>query len=340
MKDVSVPIVRTSERSDFMRCEQKWQWAYVDRLRGRVSRAPLVFGDLIHRSLAEYYLPETSNRRSSKEKPKRGAHPCKTFEKIYRAEDHDFGWGDSDHYVDAFDLGMEMLTNYIDEYGLDSNLYIIAPEMPFQVPIYGSPSGKKQVIAYYVGTLDALMRYLPTGQYGFLETKTAKTISKTHLGFDEQAGSYWTYGPQFLRHRGYLRRDEDIDFIMYNFLRKGFSDKRPENENGQKLNKDGTISKTQPSPLFGRHVVRRAMHERRMLHQRVTQQIIEMDKIRVGKREPIKSILNGCVGMYSCQFREMCELQETGDDWEGYRDATMDTWEPYEIHDRSDDGLA
>lgn len=342
------PKVRTSERTNLMRCEQQWYWAYVERLKAKGIAPPLVFGDLIHRALAEFYIPETSERRNSKQKPKRGPHPVQTFQTIYRKEGHDFGWGKEDNFVDAYDMGTEMLTNYIDFYGLDPNVYIISPEIPFQVPI----RVKGRTIAIYVGTCDALMRYLPTWQLGFLETKTAKGLSTDHLGFDEQAGSYWTYGPSLLRKMGLLKKGEDVDFIMYNFLKKAWKDTRTQNEKGQYLNLPtkaekkmfgedypGSVSKRQPGPLFHRHIVRRAMHERHSLHERVVRQVQLMDELRTGKRKPMKSILNGCSGMYRCQFREMCELHETGDDWEGYKKMAMTTWEPYEVHEgMRDDG--
>lgn len=331
----AVPVkIRTSERTALMRCEQRWYWAYVDLLKPLARSAPLTFGDLVHQALAGWYLPEPP--RSKREKPKRGPHPAATFLDIYDRGQFDFGWGDTDHYVDARERGEEMLVNYVEFWGDDRRYRIVAPEIPFQIPIVHN----KRTIATYVGTCDALMQDLETGQYGFLETKTAKSISTVHLSFDEQAGSYWTYGPALLRKMGLLQHDEDVDFILYNFLRKGAKDPRPVDDMGRALNKNGTVSKQQPAPLFSRKPVRRAMHERKMLHKRVIAQAAIMADLRSGKREPIKSVLNGCAGMYKCEFRDMCEIHEQGGDWEEFRDLTMETWEPYEIHEGRDDNEA
>lgn len=329
----AVPVkIRTSERSALMRCEQKWYWGYVDLLKSIAPAPPLTFGDLIHQALAAWYIPE--GKRTKRERPKRGPHPAQTFLSIYDGNEYDFGWGDTDHWVDARERGEEMLVNYVDYWKLDNQFRVVAPEMPFQIPLVTN----RRTIATYVGTVDALLEDLETGQYGFLETKTAKSIRTDHLTMDEQAGSYWTYGPQVLHKMGILKPDEDVDFIMYNFLRKAGKDPRPTNAMGQYLNKDGkTVSKNQPAPLFARKLVRRSMHERKMLHQRVIAQAKVMEDLRTGRRAPIKSILNGCAGMYRCEYREMCELHEIGGDWEEYRDALFEVWSPYEVHEGRDE---
>jgi hypothetical protein len=35
-----------------------------------------------------------------------------------------------------------------------------------------------------------------------------------------------------------------------------------------------------------------------------------------------------------CQFRDMCELHETGNDWESFKHHAFGTWTPYEAHER------
>ena len=34
-----------------------------------------------------------------------------------------------------------------------------------------------------------------------------------------------------------------------------------------------------------------------------------------------------------CEFRDMCELHETGNDWEMFKEATYGNWDPYSDHE-------
>jgi hypothetical protein len=330
-----LPLVRTSERTELIRCHQKWWWSYVDALKPADRNIHFSFGDLTHQSLAAFYIPEKSRRG---DKPKRGPHPVKTFNALYDAlEEQGLAFSmkadadeDDEKWGDARALGVAMLENYIDQYGMDERYFIVAPEVPFQIVIDDPATGKP--LCLYVGQLDGVARDLETGHLGFLEHKTAKTIVITHLTLDEQAGTYWALGPQWLRSKGWLKPDEHMDFILYNFLRKGFKDDRPTNEHGQALNLDGKVSKRQPAPLFKRQLVYRAGYESEMLIDRIIEHAKIMNELRSGKRPVIKSPLNGCVGMLGCQWREMCELHETGANWEAYRDLTTNHWDPYEAH--------
>lgn len=331
--------VRTSERTTFARCEFRWWLAYCLRLRPREVAVPLKFGDLIHRALAEYYKPEA--RRLPGKKSQRGPHPAVTFNEIYdeleasgqafkmkaNVDEDDPKWGD------ARSLGTHMLENYIERWGDDRQFRVISPEMPFQVKVRGV-NGK---VFMYVGTLDGLVEDLNTGKLLFFEHKTAATISTEHLMMDEQAGSYWAFGPEFLRTRGFLGQRESIDGVLYNFLRKGFKDDRPTDDEGRALNKDGTVSKRQPAPLFKRQMIYRSSLDAEQLVERVRQQEEQMRQIREGERKPIKSILQGCTGMFGCPFRDVCEIHETGGDFEFVVDTLLEEWDPYEIHGKGED---
>jgi PD-(D/E)XK nuclease superfamily len=330
-----------------MRCRKAWEWAYVDRIKPKDSASALRLGDLVHQALAGFYLAEKS--RGRKGKPVRGPHPAETFNALYDALDED-GKGfaaksgvdtDDEKWGDARVLGTEMLENYIAQYGQDERYRIISPEMPFQVPIRDV---NRRTLTIYVGTVDALAQDLETGLLVFLEHKTAAAIVVSHLGMDEQAGSYWTFGPEYLRQKGYLTKGQKLDGILYNFLRKGFKDTRPQNELGQYLNKrtkaqekaglPAEVSKTQPPPLFRRQMVYRSDADRMALLGRVREQAVEMDMVRKGLLPATKSIIQGCTGMFGCSFRDMCELHETGGDWEYFKKTMMTEWDPYMIHEQ------
>lgn len=360
-------MLRTSERKLYKQCRQRWWWEYVDCLKP-VDEAPaLRFGSLVHEALALWYVPGRQ----------RGVHPARSFETLYVAQIdqglEDFGvrLDEEKVWADALPLGIEMLNNFVDLYGDDDHINVISPEMAVQIPIHNPRNGKFMFM--YVGSLDLVFEDLSLRQIGLMETKTAASISTTHLPLDEQAGSYWAIAPEFLQAIGVLPADTDIDFIQYNFLRKGFKDERPTNEKGQHLNKPskekllewllargisnkrsttvpelmaqveangqdplllGEPSKSQPPPLFLRHKVYRDEYDRAELLRRIRMEGWEMDQVRRGNLPVYKNPSGSFPDQHckSCGFRDMCELHETGADWEALRDATMRTWDPYEDH--------
>lgn len=315
-------LIRTSERTNFSRCRQKWKWAYRDHLTPINKKPALRFGDLVHQALAAYYKPSKVLT-----KVVRGPHPAATFLQLYEAqllEYSEFGmYTEEDEWEDARSLGEEMLVNYIDHYGRDERYICVKPEVDFTVDLYDEYDN---YVCTYAGTFDAVIYDRQTSHYGLFEHKTAKQIRTAHLGMDEQCGSYLTFAPVFFGSKGL----PPLDFILYNFLRKGKKDERPTNELGQHLNQDGSVSKRQPSPLFHREIVPQAKMRHQNLVDRVVEQSKEMRLIDAGYLEPIKSISPDC--SWQCEFFDMCELHERGADWTSYRDSAMTTWDPYQHH--------
>lgn len=353
-------FVRNSERNTFARCRQRWQWAYRDCLTPRHVKPALRFGDLVHQALAAYYKPSRVLT-----KVVRGPHPTDTFIKLYDnqlQEYTSFGmYTEEDEWTNARDLGVEMLNNYIDFYGRDERYVCVKPEVPGEVDLYDGDV----YVCTFVFQFDAVVYDRQTGKYGLLEHKTAKRISTAHLSMDEQAGSYFAVATPYFGSKGL----PPLDFILYNFLRKGFRDERPENELGQKLNKPtkdqllaaleacgeqppkstkvdvlmdlcgergldplqlGEVSKTQPSPLFHREVVRRGKGSSQAVLDRIVDQALEMKMVDEGILPPLKTITSDC--SWQCDFFAMCELHERGADWQEYRNLEMTTWDPYAAH--------
>jgi len=357
-------MVRTSERTQFTKCRQHWWWAYKERRKpiGYFSQ-PLVFGDMIHRALAAYYIPETRSKR------RRGPHPAETFEKLYYAYGRTFRvpQDKEEDWADACELGVEMMDNYIERWkGDDKRILVLYPEMPFQMPIYGN-DGK--FLCQYVGTTDCLIRDLATGDYGLFEHKTAASISTSHLFMDEQANTYWALIPEWLRDNDIMPKGAEFTFMLYNFMRKRMEDDRPKNAQGQYLNKPtkpalvakltelgtgdwkksmkvdelsavlrmhhvnpdmlGAVSKSQPPPPFERMMVRRGLTERQKTLERIKQQVTEMNLVRAGKMPHYKSPSRECS---FCEFKDICELEELNDDWTEMKKFTTERWEPYRDH--------
>lgn len=324
-------LLRTSERSTYKQCRQRWWWAYEDQLRQRTTAPALVFGDLTHQALAAYYKPGR----------KRGPRPSATFAALYQ-ELGDFTIRDEKQdWVDALDLGVAVLDHYVEHWGAESDLEIIAPEMPFKfkmTDIGGEPF-------WYVGRFDGLAYLLDVQEFVLLEHKTAQTIDTSHLALDEQAGAYWAFAPEWVTHlinEGLVkkRRGLDMDFIMYNFLRKAARDPRKRDDEGRYLNKDGKISKVQPAPYFQRVKVYRSAEDRVSVMKRIRQEAWEMRMVREGKLPVYKNPSSSYPDRHctSCPFYEICELEETGSDWRSVADSMYDRMDQYAEY-RADLGL-
>lgn len=233
-------LLRNSERQSFKTCRHKWQWSYMDGRQAAEAPYALRFGDLIHRALADYYIPGI----------KRGPAPADNFARHYNAdaaklEEGGFDIWSDDKWTDALDLGYAMLEGYVKEFGGDKEWKVIASEMTFQIPIRGPlmrllPHYKRErFMLKAVGTLDGVWQHRKVkSKFIFKEFKTAANITLDGLAMDEQASVYWTYGPRFLKSKGILKEDQMPSEILYTFLRKAVPNPDDiKNADGYKVNK-------------------------------------------------------------------------------------------------------
>lgn len=351
--------LRTSERGNLNRCRQRWNWAYNEQLRLKMERPALRFGTLIHKALEYYYGDKNQARR----KP---IHPAKTFLRMYDEEleetQRDWpNWRDEDDEWHSYrELGEAMLIGYVDHWRAaphynEREYLVLAVEQRFATPIRIPPREPALVApspTVYVGTIDRILYHLPSRRLLFGDYKTTKNdpTKNAHLALDEQAGAYWALGPNWLAHeappslrkrimdkvaylpRAHRRAVEEFRFdgIMYDFLKKSLPDDRPVDKDGYSLNLDGSISKRQQGPLFHREPVFRDDGDRRNVLRRIYEDAKEIGKLRTGdlaiKKSPDRFI---CIG---CQFIDMCEVHETGADWEAMRDGLYTHWEPYDTY--------
>lgn len=310
-------LMRTSERMTFVTCMQKWLWGWVENLRPREPALNLEFGNLVHQALAIYYQPGR----------KRGPLPAETFEQLAIATSIL-----PDDGANSIELGVRMLEAYVPFWkAKDSEYSVISSEQTFQVPI-GTVLGERIV---YVGTLDGVWRHIPTKKIRFPEHKTATAISQDMLPMDEQVGSYWAFSLRWLLEQGILKEGESLDGILYNWLRKAARDPNTRtNAEGYNINKDGTVSKRQPSPFFARELTFRGPVEAKAVRHRVLQQARDMilarrDPERYVYKNPGPQFMPNCK---FCPFKDPCELHETGHDYKTMLKAEYEVWEPYESH--------
>lgn len=234
--------MRNSERSTFRRCRLKWHWSYNLGLTPPREKGALTFGTLVHEALATYYPPGR----------KRGTAPAITFEKLYLAQKRKFDqWDEEGNRVDALELGLSMLTEYLSEYGADDHIEIIAPEIPLAVDVYDKAG---RYVCTWVGRGDAayidLSRSRPRRPcVGLLEHKTAKAIPEQLSiisGYGEQGQSYDWASSIVFETQGILPEGARIDHVLFNWLKKSLPSDKTRNAQGHVLNlpkKDALIAK-------------------------------------------------------------------------------------------------
>lgn len=366
MTEESLVLMRNSERSTYRDCGLKWHWSYNLRLASPRSKGALTFGSMCHDALEVYYPPGK----------KRGPHPAQTFIELFDAQPEKFDqWDDEGNRVPARDMGIAMLEGYVDEYGQDINIEILQPEIPMQIDIIDRHGN---YVCTWVGKGDAAYRDLTTGRVGFLEHKTAKIVPDevpVNSGYGDQGLAYYWAGEQWFRHQGWLKKNEHLSHIEFNWLRKGLPDARPKNAEGLALNKPskaalttacelaglpskgtidvlvgrlllsgwtqsdvdllGEVSKTQSSKLFHRFRLDFGPGQLAMINQRMRDEARMMAMARAGEIPILKNPNKDC--SWKCEFKDACELHEMGADFQSILDLEMVKWDPYEDHKDMED---
>lgn len=357
----STPHLRTSERRAFKRCIAQWDWRYRKGLVPKYQKpGALWFGTGVHLALQHRY---------SKPGLERGHDVLKVWRDYCDNEPHAGVWMEGDEGVqfqDARELGEIMLGGYLDKYGMDERWHVISAEQTFELAI--PRPAREGTLVLYNGTFDFVGRDLANeGALWLWDHKTAKQIFLDHLSLDDQAGSYWAVASRVLAAQGLIPKGERLEGILYNFLRKGTPDDRPKNAAGQATNKPtkqhyldalkaagcvvhakmtndrlaevannagitvlGDISERQPPALFHREPVWRTVVEQRTQITRVQNEALHMDAVRRRLLPITKNPTKDC--KWDCDFFLMCELQEAGDDWKGFRDSSFTRRDPYQDH--------
>jgi hypothetical protein len=310
-----------------------WQWAYLERLKPIQEAPHLSFGNLIHQALEKRYPPGI----------KRGPHPAKTFEQLYEKftkESYKLGFRDEEgEWQEAGELGVDMMENYVDHFGKDEEWKVLASEMTFQVPVF-DPETDEYVFTY-VGTLDGLWENRMDGGIRVNDYKTCKGDPEQeirNIGYTGslglQPGAYWTFGVEALILEGILtpKLYKALDGMVFTYLRKGKRDSRPQNDSGQYLNQDGSVSKRQPPPLIHREVTYRSEQERERYRRRAIRQVRRMINLENGPPEDRQKHPHWMI-CRMCAFKDACELHELGSSWEDFLNGSTKEWDPYSAHE-------
>lgn len=159
-----LPLLRGSERKDFKRCPQRWHWAWRDGLKSTRQKTPLWFGTGIHLAMEQWYIPGTTRGRDLRET---WSEYCEGITELVRIQvaSGDLPGDYTEVVVDAEGVGLEMLDNYLVEYGTDDQWEIISPEQTFSVRIPRDLFAKDMTpIVRFHGTFDIVARDLGTGR--------------------------------------------------------------------------------------------------------------------------------------------------------------------------------
>jgi hypothetical protein len=326
-------LLRNSERSTFKRCEFLWALTYRDQLKPLSEMPALRYGTLIHMALADYYVPGR----------KRKGNPVDHFARHYEEDlkvAEEFGVKDEDgKWLEAGDLGEAMLSHYVEEFGSDDRWEVVVTEQPFRSLVHHPETGKPWF--YYAGVIDLVMRDLQSRKkikdLWVWDHKTTAGIGPStgeHLKLDDQAGGYWSHGVAWLYSQRLLKADQVLTGMMYNFLRKAMPDDRPfkiVKNTKLYLNKDGSISKVQPSPFFLRKPVFRDSFDREQAVARSVEDYRRIELARAGDWNIVKN--PGLFNCPMCSMSDICELHEVGADFESMILGSTKTWEPYAEHE-------
>ena len=92
----------------------------------------------------------------------------------------------------------------------------------------------------------------------------------------------------------------------------------------------GDVSKIQPARRLHRETVYRTSHERRTQIKRIGSEAMVMDMFRYGELPLTKNPTKDC--QWDCDFRDLCEIDESGGDTEEYISVVYKQRNPYSAH--------
>lgn len=363
-----IPLIRTSERSDFKRCPWLWQESWGKGLTSKRTPTWSWFGTAVHAGLEARYRPGAKRGKLSKVLDAFEESCEKEVGRIYT----DGGEIEQDDIVDGKELGRAMLKGYVEEYGAEKHIYVLHSEQSFQIDVPNPADPGGPPICVYAGTWDSV--WIIDGVYWIVDHKTRKQFPANTDFYDinDQAGSYLWVAPEVLIHMGIMTKKEakKIQGLQFNLLRKQMPSAREVQADGYVHNKPvkadyeaalspvmelparlptiavleeyarargikvlGEISKVQPQPLFKRIEVERSLKERVSQGQRVQQEAQWMQQVRNGQLPAFKTPTEDCV---RCQLFDYCQADEH-DKEEGQiiAQATLRNRDPYADHRRA-----
>lgn len=331
--EVDLPVITSSERSDFKRCPKRWYWKWRRGLIPRMRTfGALDLGAWVHSALEAWYGPGKKRRGSLSE----------LFESIAQLDINssiELRKANTDAVNKADELvalGIEMTKAYQSYYTNDRGLSIVDTEIPLEYT-FSNDSGL--IVAAHKIKPDGVV-IDQNDDVWLIEHKTAKSIQTEHLVIDDQARPYGAMAERPLRKLGIIQKGQRFRGILYNFLRKALPDLRPQNEKGQYLNKDRSVSKRQPPAFFVRKKITMTDQQKRVTLARLADEVFNITEktlqLRIKDIDPdriSKTPHKSCVR--TCQFFTMCVAEDSGMDIRDMERLMFRREDPYLYHKES-----
>lgn len=332
--DVDLPVITSSERVDFKRCQKRWYWKWRRGLVPRVRTfGAMDLGTWVHDALAEWYVPGF----------KRNGILSEHFERKALADIESSGAPDYaiEKAEELMTLGTEMIKGYESFYSSDK-FRVVRAEIPLEFTVNHPDKGF--VVAAHKIKPDLVVEDQKWDIWLF-EHKTAQTVQTEHLVIDDQARPYGSMTEAALRKAGIIKSRHRFRGIIYNFLRKALPDQRPQNSKGQYLNKDQSVSKKQPPPYFVRKRVEMSREDKRITLYRIRDEILTITEmtllLRTKEVHPgrlQKTPHKSCPK--TCPFFAMCVSEEHGADVRVMERTMFRRENPYLYHAESTEDTA
>ena len=322
-----LPAIRSGERADYKRCKKKWFWAWRMGLVPRAARfGPLELGTWVHAALADWYRNTAQGRRRSSLSELLWSHSQGDINTATNA-------GAPEHVIDkALELqrlGMLMASAYQVNYADDAKLAVVAVEIPLEFTI---PDEHGKLAAVHKFKPD--LAFMQQGDVWLMEHKTAASIRTEHLVLDDQARPYGAMAERALRNLGLIESTQGFKGILYNFLRKAVPDTRPTNVDGKYLNQNGSVSKSQPPPLFVRKPITLTAKQKVITLRRVQAETLEITR----EARRLRNAPHLAAGLQktphrscpkTCDFFAMCVAEEEGTDITSMQEMMFFRRNPY-----------
>lgn len=322
-----LPIVRSHERITFKRCQKKWYWAWKLGLvpKTKVFGA-LDLGTWVHVALSIWYT----------QRPRRNNLP-EIFKGVAEEATRDAPDLVADKAEELSQLGLAMMIAYSKHYGLDKNVRVIKAEIPLE---FKFSNDKGEIVAIHKLKPDLVYVDSSTDEVWLMEHKTASAIRHEHLVIDDQARPYGAMAERALKNIGAIGPNDKFRGIMYNFIRKALPDLRPTDAEGRYLNKNGSVSKSQPPPLFKRVPVVMGSGAKAQTLKRVRAETIFITTMTELLRD--KAIQAGNLNKTPhsscpkfCDYFTMCVLEEEGADIRAIQKSMYNRINPYLYDDEN-----
>lgn len=319
----------------YKRCPKQWYWKWRRGLTPKAkSFGALDLGTWAHTGMENWYVPGGIRQGVLADHFNDAANTSIADAERAGAPDHQI-----EKAEELAALGEAMCKSYEAHYGQDEDLEVIGTEIPLE---FTFPDHRGRLAAKHLLKPDAIVLVKSTGKIWVWENKTATSIQTEHLVIDDQARPYGAMAERALKEKGIIGRKDAIEGVMYNFLRKAFPDERKRDAAGKALNRDGSVSKKQPAPLFLRHPVYMTTEAKRVTLSRLRSETLRItavaQEVRSGMIDPAdipKTPHKSCPRF--CDYFTMCHVEEGGGNIAPMEKTMYTVQDPYTYGGSTDD---